>query len=551
LSSLPGGAYDFVIAGAGAAGCVLAYRLSADPAVSVALIEAGPRDDHPYIHMPKGLGKVMGSPKYLWDFPTSPGPETQTVSENWLRGRVLGGSTSVNGMMYVRGQPADFDEMARQSSSDWSWTHIGKAYSELEGHELGPAASRGGSGPLRLTVAKPRDPLCRMQLAAGIAMGLPLKEDVNAPDNGEGVGYAARTIYRGKRQSASVSFLNPIRHRRNLTVVTEALVDKVVFEGRRAVGLSISKAGEAASISARREVIVAGGALGSPAILQRSGIGDPSLLESLGIPRVYANPSVGGNLAEHRAIMMQWRLTEDLSQNKEYSGWRVVKNGIQYYLSGSGPLAGAAYEIGLWLKSSPDLPRPNIQFLVAPFSYDLTKFRAAMETLPGMNLVTCPLRPTSRGHTSIVSPDPKKSPTIVPNYRATAIDCEELIAALRLARRYVAQEPLRSVIEEETFPGPAYETDEQILEAYDRFGTCAYHAVGSCRMGSDEDSVVDPELRVRGVEGLRVIDASVFPDIPAGNINGPTMAMAWRAADVMLRTSPATGTAGANAAALS
>jgi len=527
--------YDIVIAGAGAAGCVLAYRLSADPSLRIALVEGGPPDSHPYIHMPKGLGKMMSLTRYLWAFQTSPGPETQTASENWLRGRVLGGSTSVNGMMYVRGQPADFDEFARLAGDDWSWGHIGQAYAELENHEFGPAPSRGGSGPFHVTVAKLRDRLSEMQVAAGVSMGLPLKEDVNIPDNGEGVGYAMRMIYRGKRESAAVAFLKPVGRRPNLSVLTDTLVDKVVFDGKRAVGLAVLRGGKSSIIGARREVILSAGTLSSPSILQRSGIGDPALLSRLNIPIVHANPAVGGNLAEHRAIMMQWRLKTALSQNREYGGWRVVRNAARYYLFRSGPLAAAAYEVGLWLKSKPELSRPNIQFLVAPFSYDLTKFRAAMETAPGMNLVTYPLRPSSRGRIDINSSDPNEPPTINPNYRSTSVDCEELVAGLRLARRYVSQEPLRSVIDHETFPGPEYESDEQILEAYDKFGTCAYHAVGSCRMGSDPDSVVDPELRVRGVDGLRVIDASVMPEIPSGNTNGPTMAMAWRAADILLR----------------
>lgn len=530
---MPG--YDYLIVGGGAAGCVLAYRLSQDPSVRVALIEAGPRDKHPFIFMPKGLAKVMADPNHLWVYSSTPEESTAGNPEVWVRGRVLGGSSSVNGMMYVRGQPADFDALAEHTSDDWNWEHIGAAYAALEGHELGADKTRGAAGPLKISMPTLRDRLSETMIAAGAALGWPVKTDINTPDDDEGIGYAPRTIHRGRRQSAAEAFLKPVAHRANLTVITEAVVDKVVFEGARAVGVTVLRQGRRETLRADGEVILCCGAMGSPGVLERSGVGDPDRLAALGVPVVHANPAVGEGLSEHRGIIVQWKLKDELSQNREFSGWRLLKSTLQYYLTKGGPMSSAAYEIGAWFKTRPGLNRPDAQFLLAPFSFDFDKQRTALEPFPGMSVVTYPLRPSSRGRIHIASLDPNAPPVLEPNYRATREDRESMIGAVRMVRRYAAQSPLAELLAEETMPGPAYETDEQILAAYDRFGTCGYHAVGSCRMGADEASVVDPELRVRGVQGLRVMDTSVMPVIPSGNTVGPTMAMAWRAADIVLR----------------
>jgi choline dehydrogenase len=527
--------YDYLIVGAGAAGCVLAYRLSEDPAVKVGVIEAGPSDKHPFIFMPKGLAKVMADPNHLWVYTSAPEEGTADTPEVWVRGRVLGGSSSVNGMMYVRGQPSDFDALAESSSDDWSWAHIGAAYEAMEGHELGQAPTRGGTGPLKVSLPTLKDGLSEAMIAAGAALGWPVKADVNQPDDGEGIGYAPRTIYKGRRQSAAEAFLKPAARRPNLTVITDAVVDRVIFEGRRAVGVSVLRGGKSETVRCRGEVILACGAMSSPGVLERSGIGDPARLAGLGVPVIHANPAVGEGLSEHRGIIVQWKLNREISQNREFSGWRLLKSTLQYYLTKDGPMSSAAYEIGAWFKTRPGLNRPDAQFLLAPFSFDMDKQRTALEPFPGMNVVTYPLRPSSRGRIHITSLDPNAPPVLEPNYRATREDREAMIGAVRMVRQYAAQQPLAGLIEAETMPGPAYETDEQILAAYDKFGTCGYHAVGSCRMGADPASVVDPQLKVRGVEGLRVMDTSIMPVIPSGNTAGPTMAMAWRAADVIRR----------------
>lgn len=531
------GGYDYVIVGAGAAGCVLAYRLSEDPAVKVALIEAGGSDRHPLYQVPKGVPLLMTRPASLWTYPTEPEDSNANKTEYWLRGRVLGGSTSVNGLMWVRGQPADFDAIAELSSDDWDWRHVGAAYAALERHELGAGQDRGGSGPLRISLPG-RDVRMRWHdavIAAGRSMGLLVKEDVNQPDNDQGVGYNPRTIWAGRRQSAASAFLRPARKRPNLTVITHATADRVLFDGARTTGVLCHKRGRELTVNGA-EVILCGGAMASPGILERSGIGDPERLGALGIDCVSAIPAVGANMIEHRALLMQWKLKDPrASYNRDHRGLRLLWTILRYLVTRKGPMGSATFDMGAWLKSRPDLNRPDTQFLIAPHSLDFTNMGKTTEAFPGMSLVVYPLRPSSTGSVHIASRDPEAIPQTIANHRATDIDRQAMIDGFRAARTFAEQSPLAEMIEAETIPGPQYQSDEDVIAAYDQFATCGYHTVGTCRMGHDAASVVDPELRVRGVEGLRVMDTSIMPVMPSGNTQGPTMAMAWRAADVVRR----------------
>jgi choline dehydrogenase len=372
-------------------------------------------------------------------------------------------------------------------------------------------------------------------IGAGRSLGLPVKEDVNLPDNGEGVGYNPRTIWRGVRQSAAVAYLAPARKRSNLTVISGATVDRVQFEGTTAVGIQYRKDGEQRSVRGA-EIILCGGALATPGILERSGIGDPARLAALGIDVVAARPQVGEHMIEHRCLLMQWKMKNPRhSYNRDHRGARLLWTTLRYLLTKKGPMSSATFDMGVWLKSSPGLNRPDTQFLVAPHSLDFTKLGKTTEPFPGMSLVVNQLRPESTGSVHIQSIDPTAPPETIANHRATELDNRAIIDGFKAARAFAAQAPLKAMIAEETIPGPQYQTDEEILQAFDTFATCGYHTVGTCRMGNDPDSVVDPELRVRGVEGLRVMDTSVMPVMPAGNTQGPTMAMAWRAADVIRR----------------
>ena len=525
--------YDYVIVGGGSAGCVLANRLSADPSVSVALVEVGGRDRHPYIHMPKGIGKMMSMPSLMWHYLIKSGPHNKVQPDLWLRGKVLGGSSSVNGMVWVKGQPADYEELADLAGAHWGWDNFARAFEAIESHELGAAPSRGGSGPVRVTLPAVRSALTEAMMAAGGSIGWPVKADVNEPDDGEGIGLMPCSIWRGKRQSAAVAFLRPVESRSNLTVITGALTEKLLLDGKRATAIRVIENGAAREIAARREIILAAGAVASPGILERSGIGDPSLLDALGIAVAHALPGVGNNVTEHRAIRMQWRLKRPLSLNREFSGPRLVFNLARYYLTRKGPMTGAAIEMRAAFRSSPQRNRADIQTQIGLFSWDMDGEGGALERDHGFCALSYPIAPASQGSVHIASRDPRLPPEIDAGYGAVAEDRHRTLLAARRLREWAATEPLASLIECETVPGPGATSDEAILECMDRYGTAGLHTVGSCRMGKDEASVVDPSLRVRGIDGLRVIDASVFPVIPSGNTNAPVMALAWLASDMI------------------
>jgi choline dehydrogenase len=524
--------FDDVIVGAGAAGCVLAHRLSQDAGRRVLLLEAGPEDRHPLIHMPKGIGKIRSSSKYVWPYDAFRDPD-DAIGSSWMRGRALGGSSSINGMVYVRGQPADYDDLAAVTSSDWCWDRMREAFDALENRE--EAASQ-ASARLNVTTHCPdsgESKLLRAIIAAGQSIGLAYDEDVNRPDDKVKIGYVQRTIHRGRRQSASVAFLRPVRQRPNLVVRTGVHVDHVIFDKGVAVGVECREGGTTRRFHGRR-IVLSAGTLATPAILQRSGVGAADLLSTLGIPVIVDLPQVGENLREHTCLNLQWRAVGH-SNNPRYRGAGALLSGLQYYLSRSGPLSTAISEVNAVFKSRPDLARPDAQLFFGPHSFidGYSKGRTP-EKEHGFMMCVYPVRPRSQGRVHITSADAAVLPRVEYDPFSDEEDRRQMVDAVRFARRLASAEPLCRFTVAETRPGGACLDDDQILDAYQRLGGPVYHAVGTCRMGVDAGSVVDPMTRVRGVESLHVVDLSIAPFVPSAATYGPTLGLAWRAADLLI-----------------
>ncbi|MDG2003571.1 MAG: GMC family oxidoreductase N-terminal domain-containing protein [Novosphingobium sp.] len=526
--------FDYIIVGAGSAGCVLAERLSEDGKHRVLLLEAGNADRHPLIHMPKGMAKLFDDPNHMHFFETE--AEGDMPAEVWIRGKTLGGSSSVNGMMYFRGHPEDYNEWERMGLPGWGWSDIGRAFRSIEDHEV-PGGDRGQGGPLKISFARNGNELHEAFLTAGEQMGFPRVEDLNH-EGQEGIGYPTWTVRDGRRQSAAEAFLKPARKRANLEIWTGVSVDRVVFEGTRAVGVAGTRNGQPFECRIEGEVILSAGGLSSPQILERSGIGSGEHLSALGIPVVHDSPDVGENLLEHRLLMMQVDLLKPLSQNPSYLGLRAILNGARYFLTRSGPMAEGSYEAGGFVKTDPSLDRPDVEILFAPYSLNLTfEGRVDGENLHSAHTFGYPLRSRSKGSLHIRSTDPSVGAVIRPNFLSDPYDCEVTIAMFRLQRQWLRQPALAGIIGQETLPGPDVETDEQILDAFRTAGQAGLHACGTTRMGSDTRAVLDEKLRVRGVSNLRVVDGGVMPTMVSANTNGPIMAIGWRAAELILEGS--------------
>lgn len=525
------GEYDYVIVGAGSAGCVLANRLSEQPENRVLLLEAGGKDNYHWIHIPVGYLYCIGNPRTDWGYSTAPCERLAGRSLIYPRGRVLGGSSSINGMLYIRGQAADYDGWRQMGCHGWGWDDVLPYFVKSEDYYAGAGEGHGTGGEWRVEEQRLRWDILDAWRTAAVAAGIPAIEDFNLGDN-FGVSYFKVNQRRGWRWSTAKGFLRPASHRSNLTVLTDAQTERVLFNERRAQGVLFQHKGQHARVMARREVILSAGAIGSPQILQLSGIGPGDLLQQHGIDVLQHSPDVGENLQDHLQIRCAYKITGARTLNTmSASLWGKAMIGLEYMLKRSGPMSMAPSQLGAFAYSHEGAATPDLEYHVQPVT--LEAFGESPHDFPAITASVCQLRPESRGHVRITSPSTSDHPEIQPNYLSTAHDQLTAARAIRLTRKIMAQQPLARYQPEEFKPGPDLKTDLELAHGAGNIASTIFHPVGTARMGSDARAVVDDRLCVRGVEALRVIDASIMPAITSGNTNSPTIMIAERGSDLI------------------
>ncbi len=523
---------DSIVVGAGSAGCVVAARLSEDPARQVVVLEAGGSDRHLWIHVPLGYGRTIADRRVNWMYETEPDPGMHNRRFFWPRGKVLGGSSSINGLLYVRGQPEDFDHWRQLGNVGWAYEDVLPYFRRSEGR-VGPGddALRGRDGPLTVSDISHPNPLSAAYLQAATATGLPLNPDYNGQMQ-EGTAYFQTTSRNGRRCSAAVAFLTPAMRRPNLRVLTHAHAERVLFEGRRAVGVVVNRAGQQVTVRARREVILCGGAINSPQLLLLSGVGPAASLQAMGIPVLHDLPGVGRNLQDHFQTRFTYRCRFPITVNDiMMSRWKMARMAAQYAVFRTGPLTVSAGEVAIFAKTRPDLPTPDVQFHYIGFSAD--RPAEGLHKHSGFTQHVCQLRPESRGEITLKTPDPLAAPAIHPNYLATELDRQTLLAGLRLGRRIAAQPALRQFIASEHMPGEQVQNDAELLDYAKAFGATLFHPVGTCKMGRDALAVVNDRLEVHGLTGLLVADGSIMPTLVSGNTNAACIMIGEKAADLV------------------